>query len=81
MYVKKIHTGFWWENLKERYYFESLGIALRLVLLIWVLKTQMERHGLDESGSIQGQVTDSCEHCNEPLGSIKCGAVCDWLGI
>jgi len=43
--------------------------------------TWMEGHGLDESGSRQGQVAGSCEHCNKPLGSIKCGAVCDQLRI
>ena len=33
----------------------------------------MERHGLDCSGAGQGQVSDACEHGNEPSGSIKCG--------
>jgi hypothetical protein len=30
-------------------------------------------HGLDQSGSGQGQVTGSCECSNEPSVSIKCG--------
>ena len=30
-------------------------------------------HGLDRSGSGQGQVVGSCECGNEPLGSIKWG--------
>jgi len=30
------------------------------------------RCGLDASGSGQGPVVGSCEHVNEPLGSIKC---------
>jgi len=30
--------------------------------------------GLDTSGSGQGPVEGSCEHCNEPLSSIKCRA-------
>jgi hypothetical protein len=29
------------------------------------------RCGLDSSGSGQGTVVSSCEHSNEPLGSIK----------
>jgi hypothetical protein len=29
-------------------------------------------HGLDVSGSEQGQVVGSCKHGNEPSGSIKC---------
>jgi hypothetical protein len=27
--------------------------------------------GLDSYGSVQGPVASSCEHSNEPLGSIK----------
>jgi hypothetical protein len=30
-------------------------------------------HGLDQSGSGQGQVAGSCEYGDEPSGSIKCG--------
>ena len=30
-------------------------------------------HGLDRSGSGQGQVTGSCKFGNEPSGSTKCG--------
>jgi hypothetical protein len=26
-------------------------------------------------------VASSCEHCNEPLGSIKCGEFLDWLSV
>ena len=33
----------------------------------------MERHGLDLSGSGQGQVVGTYECGNEHLGSIKCG--------
>jgi hypothetical protein len=31
----------------------------------------MGRCGMTVSGSGQGPVAGSCEHCNEPLGSIK----------
>jgi hypothetical protein len=31
----------------------------------------VRRCGLDSSGSGQGPVAGSCEHGNEPLGSIK----------
>jgi hypothetical protein len=31
-------------------------------------------YGLDWSGSELGAVESSCEHCNEALGSIKCGS-------
>jgi len=32
---------------------------------------RIERCGLDASGAEQGQVPGSCEHANEPLGSLK----------
>jgi hypothetical protein len=32
----------------------------------------MHNGGLNSFGSGQGQVAGSCEHGNEPLGSIKC---------
>jgi hypothetical protein len=32
----------------------------------------MGRYGLDSSDSGQGPVEGSCEHGNEPSGSIKC---------
>jgi hypothetical protein len=37
--------------------------------------------GLDSFGSGQGQVTGSCEHGNEPSGSIKCGKFLDQLSV
>jgi hypothetical protein len=32
-------------------------------------------------GSGQGLVVGSCEHGNEPLGSIECGVFIDWLSL
>jgi len=32
----------------------------------------MGAHGLDSTGSVQGQVAGTCECSNEPSGSIKC---------
>jgi hypothetical protein len=37
----------------------------------------MGRCGLDASGSGEGPVTGSCEHSNEPSGSVKCGEFSD----
>jgi hypothetical protein len=34
---RKIHSGFWWVNLKERDHLENLGIDERIILK-WVLK-------------------------------------------
>jgi hypothetical protein len=35
-------------------------------------RNRMGWHGLDSSGSGHGAVEGSCEHGNEPSGSIKC---------
>jgi hypothetical protein len=34
---------------------------------------------LDSSSSDQGQMVESCEHCIDPLGSIKCRKLCYYL--
>ena len=39
----------------------------------------MWEHGLDQSGSGQGQVVGTCKCCNEPSGSINCGEFLDQL--
>jgi hypothetical protein len=36
-------------------------------------------YGLDRSGSGQGPVKGSCDHGDEPSGSIKCWDVLEWL--
>jgi hypothetical protein len=36
------------------------------------LRERMGRYALDRSSSGQGPVEGSCEHGNEPSGSIKC---------
>ena len=44
------------------------------------LKEVRWEHGLDWSGSEQGQVVSSFECGNEPSGSVKCGEFIDRLG-
>jgi hypothetical protein len=39
----------------------------------------MRWHGLDRSDSGKGPMEGSCEHDNEPPGSIKCWEVLEWL--
>jgi hypothetical protein len=39
----------------------------------------MEWYGQDQSGSGYGPVEGSCEHGDEPSGSLKCWEVPDWL--
>jgi hypothetical protein len=48
----------------------SFYVDKLLLMMVWGC-------GLDSFGSGQGQVAGSCEHGNEPSGSIKCGEFLD----
>jgi hypothetical protein len=37
MHGKGVHSGFWWKNLKERYYYEDLGLK---IILKWIETNQ-----------------------------------------
>jgi len=48
----EVHTGFWWENLRERDHLEDTGVGGRIILR-WIFRKWDGggRHGLDLSGS------------------------------
>jgi hypothetical protein len=46
-----MHTGIWWENLRERYYLEDPGVDRRIILRWIFTKWDGEGHGLDSAGS------------------------------
>jgi len=48
---------------RPRRRWEDISMDLRNIIL--------ERCGLDSSGSGQGPMVGSCEHCNEPSGSTE----------
>jgi hypothetical protein len=48
--------GFWWGNPRERDHLKDLGIDMRIIFK-WIIKKWDGGHGLDWSGSGQGQVT------------------------
>ena len=47
------------------------------IILRWIFSKWDGGHGLDCSGSGQGQVEGICKDGNEPSGSIKCGEFLD----
>jgi hypothetical protein len=42
----EVHTGFWWEDLKERGHLEDLGADGRIILKL-IFKEWVWGHGLD----------------------------------
>jgi hypothetical protein len=49
------------------------------IILRWISGSGIWGHGLDRSGSGQGQVVGTCECGNAISGSIKCGEFLEWL--
>ena len=61
--------NFWRDNLRKRVPLEDLGVDGRIWK--WVLKKKDWGPRLDLPISEEEQVAASCEHGNEPSGSIK----------
>jgi hypothetical protein len=77
VYVRgEVHTEFSWGNLRKGDHLKDPdvdgGIILKRIFKKWD-----GRHGLDRSGSEQGNLAGSCECGNEPSGLIKCGEFID----
>jgi hypothetical protein len=51
----KMHTEFWWGNLRERDHFEDLSTAGSIILK-WLFKTWEGEHGPDLCSQGKGQV-------------------------
>jgi hypothetical protein len=51
---------------------EELGLDWRIILE-WMLGEQGKKCGMNASSSREGPLVSTCEHGNEPSGSIKCG--------
>jgi hypothetical protein len=57
--------------VREGDHLKDPGIDGRIILK-WIFERLDGGHGLDQSGSVQGQVAGSCECDDEPSDSIKC---------
>jgi hypothetical protein len=73
---RKLYTEFWLGNFGERDHLEDVGVDGRIIF-IWIFKQWVGEHGLDRSGSGEGQTEGTCECGKEPSGSIKCGEFLD----
>jgi hypothetical protein len=75
-----VHIRFYWENLREGDHLEETGVDGRIILK-WIFERLDGGggHGLDQSGSGQGQVAGFCECGNEPSGFVKCGVFLEKL--
>jgi hypothetical protein len=67
----EVHIGFQWGNPKEGDHLKNPGVDGRIIVKAILVKWD-RRHGLNRSGSGEGQVVSSCESGNELSGSINC---------
>jgi hypothetical protein len=65
-----MRSKFWLQSLKSRDHLENLGIDGN-VILKGSYVNRFRECGLDSSGSRQGPVAGSCEHCDIPYGPIS----------
>ena len=63
---------------KQRDHLGDPGLDGRIILR-WIVREWVVGHVLDRSGSGWGQVADTCECGDEPMGSIRCGEFLDYL--
>jgi hypothetical protein len=75
--VEPVFTGFWWGNLKEREHWGDPSVDGNVILRRIFRKWDVVGYGLDRAGTGQGQVTGTCECCNENSCSVKCGKFLD----
>jgi hypothetical protein len=65
----EVYTGFWWGNLRKTDHMKEPGVDGKTILR-WIFRKWDGGHGLDRSGSGQGQVAGTCKCGNEPAGNL-----------
>jgi hypothetical protein len=65
----EVYTGFWRGNLRETDHMEEPGVDGKMILS-WIFRKWDGGHGLDRSGSGQGQVAGTCKCGNQPAGNL-----------
>ena len=74
----EVHTRFLWGKPEVKSHLEDPGVDGRIILR-WIFSKWDMGHGLDQYGSGLGQVSGTCECCNETSGYRKSGRFLDWL--
>jgi hypothetical protein len=73
---RKVHTEFWWGDLREGAHLGDPGVDGRIILK-WIFRKWGEGAWTGLSWLRIGTVAGCCECGNEPPGSIKCGEFLD----
>ena len=71
-----MHTGFWWENRKDRKKLEVVAVDGRIIL-----KQLLSKWGWRAWVWPNGKTVGSCDYGKEPSGSIKRGEFLDSVTI
>ena len=75
--TRKMHTGFWWRNLKNRDNLEDLGIDGRTILTRILVK--YDRRVWTGFIWLRTELLNRCEHGNEPCGFTYCKDCLNYL--
>jgi hypothetical protein len=62
---REVHTGFWWENLKERHHLQNLDRDGRIILM------DLKELGMSSSVSGLGPVVVSYDRSNKTSASFR----------
>ena len=70
----KMHTGFWWGEMRERDHLKDVG-ADGTIIIKWIFKTWDEEAWTELIWLGIGQMAGTREGSNKPSGSLKFGEI------